>query len=73
MQRYNKAPLPFQGQKRRWLSELRQLASTLPQRATVVDLFGGSGLCAHTIKQANLGASTIGYKDLLITNLPLEA
>lgn len=52
MQRYNKAPLPFQGQKRRWLSEMRQLASTLPQGATVVDLFGGSGLCAHTIKQA---------------------
>ena len=51
MQRYNKAPLPFQGQKRRWLSELRQLASTLPQGATVVDLFGGSGLCSHTIKQ----------------------
>lgn len=52
MQRHNKAPLPFQGQKRRWLSELRQLASTLPQGATVVDLFGGSGLCSHTIKQA---------------------
>lgn len=52
MQRYNKAPLPFQGQKRRWLSEMRQLASTLPQGATVVDLFGGSGLCSHTIKQA---------------------
>lgn len=49
---YSKAPLPFQGQKRRWLSELRQLASTIPQGATVVDLFGGSGLCAHTIKQA---------------------
>lgn len=52
MQRHNKAPLPFQGQKRRWQSEMRQLASTLPQGATVVDLFGGSGLCSHTIKQA---------------------
>lgn len=52
MQLYNKAPLPFQGQKRRWLSEMRQLASTIPQGATVVDLFGGSGLCSHTIKQA---------------------
>lgn len=53
MQLYNKAPLPFQGQKRRWLSEMRQLASTIPQGATVVDLFGGSGLCSHTIKQAH--------------------
>ena len=50
--KYSKAPLPFQGQKRRWISEIRQLASTLPQGATVVDLFGGSGLCSHTIKQA---------------------
>lgn len=31
---------------------MRQMASTLPQGATVVDLFGGSGLCSHTIKQA---------------------
>ena len=48
---YRKAPLPFQGQKRRWLSELRQLAFTFPAGATVVDLFGGSGICAHTVLQ----------------------
>lgn len=48
--RYTKAPLPFQGQKRRWVSELEELAKSLPSGSVVVDLFGGSGLCAHVVK-----------------------
>lgn len=48
--RYTKAPLPFQGQKRRWVNELEDLAKSLPSGSVVVDLFGGSGLCAHVVK-----------------------
>lgn len=48
--RYTKAPLPFQGQKRRWVNELEELAKSLPSGSVVVDLFGGSGLCAHVVK-----------------------
>lgn len=48
--RYTKAPLPFQGQKRRWVSKLEELAKSLPSGSVVVDLFGGSGLCAHVVK-----------------------
>nr|DAJ30289.1 MAG TPA: DNA adenine methylase [Caudoviricetes sp.] len=48
--RYTKAPLPFQGQKRRWVTELEELAKYLPSGSVVVDLFGGSGLCAHVVK-----------------------
>lgn len=47
---YKAAPLPFQGQKRYWWKELSKLARCLPQGATVLDCFGGSGLCAHILK-----------------------
>lgn len=50
IKRYIQAPLPFQGQKRNWVKILEALALQLPQGATVVDAFGGSGLCAHTFK-----------------------
>lgn len=50
--RYTKAPLPFQGQKRRWVNELEEIAKSLPSGSVVVDLFGGSGLCAHVVKSA---------------------
>lgn len=48
--RHTKSPLPFQGQKRNWVKRLEELALQIPEGATVVDVFGGSGLCAHTIK-----------------------
>lgn len=48
--RYTKSPLPFQGQKRNWVKHLENLARKLPEGALVVDVFGGSGLCAHTFK-----------------------
>ncbi len=56
MQKYVKSPLPFLGQKRNWLKTLREqdLAGK-----TVVDLFGGSGLVSHTIKEANPTARVI--------------
>lgn len=52
IKRYIQAPLPFQGQKRNWVKILEALALQLPKGATVVDVFGGSGLCAHIFKTA---------------------
>lgn len=47
---FNKAPLPFQGQKRNWLKQIRSLSYVYNDK-TVVDLFGGSGLLSNAIKQ----------------------
>lgn len=50
MKNYNQAPLPFQGQKRRFLKQFKEALK--PNEKTVfVDLFGGSGLLSHTVKQ----------------------
>lgn len=49
---YKSAPLPFQGQKRRFLNDLRDVLTRFDDIDTVVDLFGGSGLLAHTVKRA---------------------
>lgn len=51
MKKYNQAPLPFQGQKRRFLNEFKEALSKFPSDAVYVDLFGGSGLLSHTVKQ----------------------
>ena len=53
MKKYNKAPLPFQGQKRNFLKifnrELKKLCSD-GDGWTIIDVFGGSGLLAHNAK-----------------------
>lgn len=46
-----KPPLPFAGHKGCWNDELTQLFETLPSGATVVDVFGGSGVCSHIAKK----------------------
>lgn len=51
MKKYNQSPLPFQGQKRRFLNEFREGLSNFPSDTVYVDLFGGSGLLSHTVKQ----------------------
>ena len=48
---FTQAPLPFMGQKRRFLKQVKEVLSRCPNDATYVDLFGGSGLLSHTIKQ----------------------
>ena len=49
---YNQAPLPFQGQKRKFLKEFQTaLKQHFNNEAVFVDLFGGSGLLSHTVKQ----------------------
>ncbi|WP_434777707.1 hypothetical protein [Neisseria sp. Ec49-e6-T10] len=57
--KYNKAPLPFLGQKRNFLKLIRELDFS---NKTVIDLFGGSGLLSHTIKQKCPSARVI-YND----------
>ena len=47
-----KPPLPFVGHKGHWGSELTEIARNLPPETIVFDVFGGSGICAHYIKQA---------------------
>lgn len=48
---YVQAPLPFQGQKRRFLKPFKEALKEFPADAIYVDLFGGSGLLSHTVKQ----------------------
>lgn len=48
---YKSAPLPFQGQKRRFISDLCDVLTRFDNVDTVIDLFGGSGLLAHTVKR----------------------
>jgi site-specific DNA-adenine methylase len=61
MKIYTSAPLPFQGQKRRHVKEFSRIITTL-KPGLVVDLFGGSGLLAHTAKRAHPQARVI-YND----------
>ena len=59
---YVQAPLPFQGQKRRFLKPFRTALEAFPDDAIYVDLFGGSGLLSHTVKQMYPDAKVI-YND----------
>lgn len=71
---YIQAPLPFTGQKRKFLKDFKQiLQDNIPddgQNWTIVDVFGGSGLLAHTAKRTKPQATVIyndfdGYTDRL--------
>lgn len=48
---YSSAPLPFQGQKRRFVKDFREVLKKFDDITTVVDLFGGSGLLSHVTKR----------------------
>lgn len=47
---YSVAPLPFVGQKRRFVKEFVKVLQAYPDGTTFVDLFGGSGLLSHIAK-----------------------
>ena len=49
---YTSAPLPFLGQKRKFIKEFKRVLEGYPDDVTIVDLFGGSGLLSHTAKRA---------------------
>lgn len=64
--KYTQAPLPFTGQKRNFLSSFKEILSeNIPNDGagwTIVDVFGGSGLLAHTAKRCKPQARVI-YND----------
>ena len=47
---YNQAPLPFQGQKRKFVKLFAEKIEALPDDTVFVDLFGGSGLLSRAAK-----------------------
>lgn len=59
---FTTAPLPFMGQKRRFLKQVKAVLNSCPNDAIYVDLFGGSGLLSHTIKQHYPDAQVV-YND----------
>lgn len=59
---YNSAPLPFMGQKRRFVREFKKVLAEMPESTIFVDLFGGSGLLSHTAKRVRQEAQVI-YND----------
>lgn len=59
MKNYNQAPLPFQGQKRRFLTKFKQALNSFPDEAMYIDVFGGSGLLSHCTKVAKPNAVVI--------------
>ena len=50
---YKTAPLPFQGQKRNFISDYKKVVTDFKDKyqvQTIIDLFGGSGLLSHVAK-----------------------
>ena len=66
MKTYHKAPLPFIGQKRNFLKHfIPVLQQNIPYDGagwTIVEVFGGSGLLAHTAKRT-LPQARVIYND----------
>ncbi len=59
---FTTAPLPFMGQKRKFLKQFKPALSAYSPTATYVDLFGGSGLLSHTVK-SHYPDATVVYND----------
>jgi len=59
---YSQSPLPFQGQKRRFMAEFKTALKGFSDAPLFVDLFGGSGLLSHWVKQKFPDATVI-YND----------
>lgn len=65
MKKYNKAPLPFHGQKRNFIKLFNEKIKNLCGDGagwTIIDVFGGSGLLAHNAKYSSPNARVI-YND----------
>lgn len=62
MRRFYQSPLPFQGQKRNFLKEFKKYLKHYSDEYVFVDLFGGSGLLSHTVKQIYPQAKVV-YND----------
>jgi site-specific DNA-adenine methylase len=59
---FTTAPLPFMGQKRKFLKQFKPALLNYSPTATYDDLFGGSGLLSHTVKSVYPDA-TVVYND----------
>lgn len=59
---YTQAPLPFMGQKRRFLNDFKLALDQFKDARIFVDLFGGSGLLSHVAKRARPNCRII-YND----------
>ncbi len=59
---FTTAPLPFVGQKRKFLKQFKPALQAYSPTATYIDLFGGSGLLSHTTK-AMYPNATVVYND----------
>lgn len=59
---FTTAPLPFMGQKRKFLKQFKPALLNYSPKATYVDLFGGSGLLSHTVKAIYPDAKVV-YND----------
>ena len=59
---FNQSPLPFQGQKRRFQTSFKEALKGFKDSPMFVDLFGGSGLLSHWVKQQFPDATVI-YND----------
>lgn len=62
MKNYIQSPLPFQGQKRRFLKPFKESLKTFKTSTVFVDLFGGSGLLSQWVKETYPDA-TVVYND----------
>lgn len=59
---FTTAPLPFMGQKRKFLKQFKPALQGYSPTATYIDLFGGSGLLSHTVK-AHYPNARVVYND----------
>lgn len=62
LKEYTTAPLPFVGQKRRFIKDCKKALSGIKNVNVFVDLFGGSGLLSHVTKRQRPDATVI-YND----------
>ncbi len=62
MKNFTQAPLPFMGQKRRFLTEFKTALKQYDDCTVFVDLFGGIGLLSHTVIRERPDALVI-YND----------
>lgn len=68
---YNSAPLPFMGQKRRFVNQFREALHEFSSATTFIDLFGGSGLLSHITARERPDARVI-YNDFDDYHLRIE-
>jgi 16S rRNA G966 N2-methylase RsmD len=60
--KFTQAPIPFQGQKRRFMADFKTALKDFKNASMYVDLFGGSGLLSHWTKEMYPDATVI-YND----------